>query len=263
MRELERRSPPPSAPPRALRHVSVVGAGRLGCLFAAGLGATPLRVDGPLQRGQSPDPAADAVLLCVPDAEIAAAAGAVAPGPLLGHCSGATGLEVLGARPAFSLHPLMTVAPGARPEILTGAAAAIDGSTPHALAVAADLATTLGLSPISIAPADRAAYHAAASIAANFLVTVEAAAERIGATAGLPRGALVPLVRAAVENWATTGPGPALTGPVARGDAATVAHQRAAIAHRTPDLLELFDALTVATRALATNATDAVAVTPC
>jgi predicted short-subunit dehydrogenase-like oxidoreductase (DUF2520 family) len=260
MRELERHPPPPSAHPRALHHVCVIGAGRLGCLLVDSLGATPLRVDGPLRRGQSPAASTDAVLLCVPDAEIATAARAVTPGPLLGHCSGATGLDVLGARPAFSLHPLMTIAPGARPEILTGAAAAIDGSSADALAVAAELATALGLCPISIAPADRAAYHAAASIAANFLITVEASAERIGATAGLPRTALVPLVRAAVENWAATGPREALTGPVARGDEATVARQRAAIAQRTPDLLELFDALAVATRALAT---EAAAVTPC
>jgi predicted short-subunit dehydrogenase-like oxidoreductase (DUF2520 family) len=260
MRELERRPPPPSARPRGLCHVCVVGAGRLGCLLVDALRATPLRVDGPLRRGESPDATADVVLLCVPDAEIATAARAVTPGPLLGHCSGATGLDVLGARPAFSLHPLMTVAPGARPEILAGAAAAVDGSSPDALAVAGDLATALGLTPVSIAPADRAAYHAAASIAANFLITLEASAERIGATAGLPRAALVPLVRAAVENWAAAGPRQALTGPVARRDEATVARQRAAIAQRTPDLLELFDALAAATRALAT---DAAAVTPC
>jgi predicted short-subunit dehydrogenase-like oxidoreductase (DUF2520 family) len=167
---------------------------------------------------------------------------------------------VIGARPAFSLHPLMTVVPGARAEILTGAAAAIDGSSPDALAIAADLATALGLTPVSIAPADRAAYHAAASIAANFLITVEAGAERIGATAGLPRAALVPLVRAAVENWAAAGPRQALTGPIARGDEATVTRQRTVIAERTPDLLELFDALAAATRALAT---DGAAVTPC
>ena len=259
MRELERRLPPPSAIPRALHHVCVIGAGRLGCLLAEALRATPLRVAGPLRRGESPPVGVDAVLLCVPDAQIAAAAGRVAPGPLIGHCSGATDLDVLGGRPAFSLHPLMTVTADARPEILTGAAAAIDGSSPHALAVAAELATALGLDPVWIAPADRAAYHASASIAANFLITLEAAAERIGATAGLPRAALVPLVRAAVENWATAGPRQALTGPVVRGDEATVGHQRAAIAARTPDLLELFDALTAATRALATGAV----VTPC
>jgi predicted short-subunit dehydrogenase-like oxidoreductase (DUF2520 family) len=252
MRELERRHSPPSpcAPALPFRHACVIGAGRLGGLLVRTLSAVDQRVDGPLRRGEVPDPRADLVLLCVPDGELAVAADAVPAGPLLGHCSGATGLSVLGHRPAFSLHPLMTVAHGARPDVLHGAGAAIDGSTPEAIGVAAALATRLGLVPVRIAPEDRVAYHAAASVAANYLITVEAAAEAIGATAGLPRAALVPLVRAAVENWAAAGPRRALTGPVARGDEATVARQRAAVAQRTPELLELFDALTVATRAL-------------
>ena len=68
----------------------------------------------------------------------------------------------------------------------------------------------------------RAAYHAAASVASNFLVTLKAAAERIAAGADLPpaqaRELLAPLVRQTVENWAALGPERALTGPVARGD---------------------------------------------
>ena len=59
--------------------------------------------------------------------------------------------------------------------------------------------------PVEIADDDRAAYHAAASIASNFLVTLEAAAERVAATAGVDRELLVPLVRATVENWAADG----------------------------------------------------------
>src|SRR5690606_34421565 len=94
-------------------------------------------------------------------------------------------------------------------------------------------------------------YHAAASIASNFLVTLQAAAERIAATAGVDRAALVPLVRATVDNWAALGPERALTGPLVRGDEATVARQRAAIAQRAPELTALFDALADATRALA------------
>ncbi len=58
-------------------------------------------------------------------------------------------------------------------------------------------------------------------------------------------------MRAAVENWARLGAEDALTGPIARGDEATVARQRAAVEERAPDLLALFDALTDATRALA------------
>jgi predicted short-subunit dehydrogenase-like oxidoreductase (DUF2520 family) len=64
---------------------------------------------------------------------------------------------------------------------------------------------------------------------------------------------LVPLVRASVENWATVGSEQALTGPVARGDAATVARQREAVGERTPELLALFDALTAATHELASR----------
>jgi predicted short-subunit dehydrogenase-like oxidoreductase (DUF2520 family) len=257
MRELERHPTAPSATTplardRALpRRLAIVGAGRLGTVLAIALRNAGVPVDPPLRRGQHPDPTADAVLLCVGDGEIAAVAAAIRPGPLLGHCSGATGLEALGGRRAFSLHPLMTVAPDAEPDVLRGAGAAIDGSDQAALATARALAAAVGLVPVRIAPEDRAAYHAAASIASNFLVTLQDAAERVGAEAGLGREQLVPLVRAAVENWAALGPERALTGPVARGDEPTVARQRAAVAQRTPELLGLFDALTDATRQLA------------
>jgi predicted short-subunit dehydrogenase-like oxidoreductase (DUF2520 family) len=103
---------------------------------------------------------------------------------------------------------------------------------------------------IRVAEADRTAYHAAAAIASNFLVTLEGAAERLAATAGVERALLAPLVRAAVEDWVARGAAGALTGPVVRGDEETVARQRAAIAERTPDLLPLFDVLVAATRAL-------------
>jgi predicted short-subunit dehydrogenase-like oxidoreductase (DUF2520 family) len=104
---------------------------------------------------------------------------------------------------------------------------------------------------VEISQQDRPAYHAAASIASNFLITLEAAAERLAASAGVDRELLVPLVRATVENWARLGPDRALTGPVARGDEATVTAQRAAIAERAADLVPLFDVLVDATRSLA------------
>lgn len=230
----------------------IVGAGRLGTALAGAWRAAGIEVVGPLRRADPwPAPLPDIVVLAVPDATIAAVADAVPAGPIVGHCSGATGLEVLGDRSAFSLHPLMTVPANAPAGVLHGAGAAIEATDPDALSVVRSLAGAAGLSPVAIAAADRAAYHAAASIAANFLITLEAAAERVGASAGLTREQLVPLVRAAVDNWATLGPARALTGPVARGDVVTVARQRAALAQRTPDLLELFDALTAATAQLA------------
>jgi predicted short-subunit dehydrogenase-like oxidoreductase (DUF2520 family) len=245
MRELERNSP--SHTPGANR-LTIVGRGRLGAALAAALRATGYSVEGPLGRGAD-GAGAHAVLLCVPDAQIAAAAANVAPGRLVGHCSGATGLAPLTPHEAFSFHPLMTVtAAGAQ---FAGAGAAIAGATPRALAFAAGLASVLGMDAIEIVDDDRAAYHAAASIASNFLVTLEAAAERLAATTGTDRRLLVPLVRATVENWAELGPERALTGPVARGDEATIARQRAAVAERTPELLALFDSLVEATRMLA------------
>ncbi len=255
MRELERHDSPDPCP----RRLAIIGRGRLGHALAAACAQAGLAVDGPLGRGAD-GAGADAILLCVPDGEIAAAAAAAAPGPLLGHCSGASGLDVLGAREGFSLHPLMTVTPAGAD--FAGAGAAVDGTSPRALAAAEALATRLGLAPARIAASDRAAYHAAASVASNFLVTLEAAAERLGTTAGISRAQLAPLVRATVENWARLGPQAALTGPVARGDDATVRRQREAVAARTPEHLDLFDALVGATRAVAGNGVPASAPGP-
>jgi predicted short-subunit dehydrogenase-like oxidoreductase (DUF2520 family) len=232
---------------RELDSIAIVGAGRLGTALAAALGASS-----PLGRGANPR-GASAVLLCVPDAEIAAAAAAVEGGRdglLVGHCSGATGLEVLAPHEAFSLHPLMTVPVGAPPGRFAGAGCAIDGSTPRALAAAEALAMRLGMQATRVAGEDRTAYHAAASIASNFLVTLEGAAERLAATAGVDRALLAPLVRAAVDDWAERGAEDALTGPIVRGDEETVTRQRAAVEERTPELLPLFDAMVEATRAV-------------
>ena len=245
MRELERDLPPGS---ERTHKVAIVGAGRLGRALAGALHEAGYEIDGPLGRGAAPRDA-DVVLLCVPDQEIAAAAACLPQGPLVGHCSGATGLAPLAPHEAFSLHPLMTVTEqGAR---FRGAGAAIAGTTERARATARELAAALGLCGVEIADEDRVAYHAAASMASNFLVTLEAAAERLAATAGVDRALLAPLVRATVENWAELGPERALTGPVARGDEKTVARQRAELAARAPELVELFDALADATRALA------------
>jgi predicted short-subunit dehydrogenase-like oxidoreductase (DUF2520 family) len=245
MRELER---VPPSPLRARPRLAVVGGGRLGTALVPALGAAGLNVEGPLGRGADPA-AVDAVLLCVPDAEIAAAAAEISPGPLVGHCSGAAGLGRLAPHEAFSLHPLMTVT--ARGAGFRGAGAAIAGSTKRALDLAENLATALGMRPVHVPDGDRAAYHAAASMASNFLVTLEAAAERLASDVGVDRSYLVPLVRATVENWASDGPEHALTGPVVRGDEATIEAQRAAIQDRAPELIELFDVLVAATRVLA------------
>ncbi|MDO8210938.1 Rossmann-like and DUF2520 domain-containing protein [Conexibacter sp. CPCC 206217] len=254
MRELEREKD--LTDPTRIR-CAIVGAGRLGRALVPALRAAGVTVAGPFGRGWSAadEPDLDVVLLCVPDAEIAAAAATIAPrrGLLVGHCSGATTLAPLVPHERLSLHPLMTV-PADGAAGFAGATAAVAGSTPDALAVATALANSLRMTAVEVADRDRAAYHAAASVASNFLVTLEAAAERIAETAGIDRSALVPLVKASFENWAALGPERALTGPLVRGDEATVARQRDAIEERTPELLDLFDALADATRSLAREA---------
>jgi len=238
--------------------LAVVGGGRLGSALSPALATSGAQVQGPLGRLERPASPVEAVILCVPDAEIPAAAAAVAgTARFVGHTSGATPLEALSpaGATAFGLHPLQTFSGGEAPQRFRDAGCAVAGETDAALALATGLAGSLGMRPFAIADADRAAYHAAASIASNFLVTLQGAAEDAAAAAGLERakarGLLAPLVRATVDNWAAQGPERALTGPVARGDEATVQRQRQALEERAPHLLELFDALAERTCALA------------
>lgn len=219
----------------------------MGRALAAALGDAGIRVHGPLGRGDHCAGYA-IVLLCVPDGEIAAAARAVPPGPLVGHCSGATTLQPLLPHDAFSMHPLMTVPTGA-PARFAGAGCAIAGRSDRARDVARALAERLQMRPVVVADADRALYHAAAAMASNYLVTLESAAAALAGTVGVPRDLLLPLIRAALDQWAEHGAG-ALTGPISRGDEHTVAAQRAAIAARAPELLPLWDAFVERTRAL-------------
>jgi predicted short-subunit dehydrogenase-like oxidoreductase (DUF2520 family) len=237
--------------------ISVVGPGRVGRVMAAALGQARFEVAGPFGRGE-PVLRADAVLLCVPDAEIPAAAAAVAgAAPLVGHSSGATPLTVLAPAGSehFGLHPLQTFTGGEGPRHLLGVGCAVAGSSPAALDTARELALSVGMVPFELADQDRAAYHASASVASNFLVALEHAAEELAGGAGLPadqaRTLLAPLVRSTVENWARLGPREALTGPVARGDEETVLRQRAAVARTAPHLLALFDVMVDRARSLA------------
>lgn len=239
------------------RTVAVIGAGRLGSVLARALVDAGFDVRGPLRRGER-IPRSDIALLCVPDAAIAEAASNARPhAGLVGHVSGATGLDDVD----FSVHPLQTFTGSEAPGIFRGIGAAIDGRTPSALALARALAEALGMRPVRIDDAHRAGYHAAASVASNLVLAVLDAAEQIVGSAGISpadaRAALAPLVRQTVENWAALGADAALTGPIARGDEQTVARQRAAIAADDPALLGLFDALAAQTREIATRRTAA------
>ena len=247
MRELDR-NPSESLPERC----AIVGAGRLGHALAAALRDAGLTVDGPLGRGADP-PTRTWSCCSVPDGEIADAAAALTPvdEQLVGHCSGATTLDALGHHEAFSLHPLMTVpdgatrrsrAPDARsPEAHPGRCAPRDARSRARSTCAPSRSPTTTAPPTTPPPRSPPTSSSRS----------EHQAERLAATAGVPRELLVPLARAALENWAANGAEHALTGPVARGDEATIARQREAIEERAPDLLDTFDALVAASRVVA------------
>jgi predicted short-subunit dehydrogenase-like oxidoreductase (DUF2520 family) len=136
--------------------------------------------------------------------------------------------EVLAARPDVrvgALHPLQSFpSASAGLERLSGAWAAVAGD-PEVIA----LARLLGLRPFELADSARARYHAAAAVASNHLVALLGQVQRLAATCGVPFEAFVPLLRASLDNAIELGPETALTGPVARGDLATIAEHLAAL----------------------------------
>jgi predicted short-subunit dehydrogenase-like oxidoreductase (DUF2520 family) len=251
MRELERDDLPS---PLSATKLVVVGRGRVGGSIAkaAELAGLDVRL---VSRDEEIDEAG-AVLLCVPDNAIAEACERVAGStPLVGHVSGASTLDVLTAAreegpSTFSLHPLQTFADGEA--AVSGTPAAIAGSDETALAFARSLAEALGMRPFEVPEASRAAYHAAAAMASNLLIALEESATELVEKLGIEdaRELLAPLVLRTAANWAERGPA-ALTGPIARGDHATVERHRAALAETAPELLPLYDALAVRAEAVA------------
>jgi predicted short-subunit dehydrogenase-like oxidoreductase (DUF2520 family) len=212
-------------------------------------------------RDRSPVDAAlgvDLLFIATPDDVVADVAAAVRPldSTAVIHLSGSLGLDVLAGHPRCgSLHPLVplpTPAIGAE-RLRSGITFAVAGD-PAARAVAGDL----GGNVVEVADTDRAAYHAAAVIAANHLVALMGQVERVAATAGLPLDAFAGLMRAATEDALALGPRSALTGPAVRGDWETVERHRAAIAampaHRTE--LAGYDAMVAMARRLSLDTAD-------
>jgi len=235
----------------------IIGAGRVGRSIAAGAERAGSDVELRRRDDGLSKLAGRTVLLCVPDGEIgkvAAAIGATGESPfLIGHSSGATTLASLsaaGADGAFSVHPLQTIPDGETD--LNGCPAAIAGTDPRALEVAGQIAAMTGMKSFEVSEDDRVIYHAAASIASNFLVTIEQTAAGLlgGIAVENPRQVLEPLVRRSLDNWLERGES-ALTGPIARGDEVTVEAHRRALSEARPDLVDFYDALADRTRAIA------------
>jgi predicted short-subunit dehydrogenase-like oxidoreductase (DUF2520 family) len=251
--------PDPASPARAgdrparLR-VGVVGAGRVGAALAAALqlaGHRPVAASGvseasrrraetllpgvPLVEPAEVLARSELVLLTVPDDALPdlvaglARTGSVQPGQLLVHTSGRYGVSVLdparaaGALP-LALHPVMTFT-GTRVDVQRLAGCSFGVTAPEELRLAAQaLVIEMGGEPEWIAEASRPLYHAALALGANHLVTLVAQSMEVLRASGVeaPDRMLGPLLGAALDNALRSGDA-ALTGPVARGDAGTVA----------------------------------------
>jgi predicted short-subunit dehydrogenase-like oxidoreductase (DUF2520 family) len=240
---------PPQPPSRGRgRRLALIGPGRAGGAVAGALVAAGWRVVA--VAGREPDapgvqaaaarfgaeavapatavPGMDLVVIATPDHAIDAVAAliadAVAPSALVIHLSGARGVDALagvGARTG-ALHPLQSLPDAVRgASRLAGSYAAVAGDPE-----VEDLARAMQMVPFRIADADRVGYHAAACIASNHLVALLAQVETC---TRVPVGAFLPLMQATLENVGELGPSAALTGPVARGDVATVRAHLAAI----------------------------------
>ncbi|MFH8992841.1 Rossmann-like and DUF2520 domain-containing protein [Streptomyces sp. NPDC017940] len=264
--------------------MGVVGAGRVGPALAASLdlaGHRPVAASGvsessrrraaallpdvPLVSPSQVLERADLVLLTVPDdalpglVEGLAETGAVRPGQLLVHTSGRYGTKVLepalraGALP-LALHPAMTFT-GTPVDVQRLAGCSFGVTAPEELRLAAEaLVIEMGGEPEWIAEEARPLYHAALALGANHLVTLVAEAMELlrDAGVGAPDRMLGPLLGAALDNALRSGDA-ALTGPVARGDAGTVAAHVAELRKHAPGTVAGYLAMARATadRALA------------
>ena len=180
----------------------------------------------------------DLVLLCVPDRAIAEVAAQTQVGPWIAHVSGATPLGALEPHTRrFGLHPLQSFSLARGPEQLDGAWGAVTAESDEARAAGRELASLLGLHAFDLDDDARAAYHAGAAMASNYLVTLRAAARSLFESAGAPPEALDPLIRGVLDS------GFELTGPIERGDWATVQRHLAVIRAEQPELEQLYRVL--------------------
>jgi predicted short-subunit dehydrogenase-like oxidoreductase (DUF2520 family) len=238
-------------PGMAKPRIAIVGAGNLGTALAGSLSAAGFVIDAVVSR---PNPKslrraralakkvgsratsdasrlnADVIWLCVPDAEIAAAAKQISEklqwkGKIALHSSGALTSDELaplrrrGAASA-SVHPLMTFVKGSQPS-LPGVSFAIEGDS-RAARMARRLVRDLGGGAYLIRKRDKAAYHAWGTFASPLLTTLLATTERVASVAGVNRRSarqrVLPILRQTIENYAALGAAGGFSGPIIRGD---------------------------------------------
>ena len=252
-----------SADRHGLDRVWVLGAGSAGASFAHGLRRAGVEV---LVWNRSPRAGADRsgdlptdldraslALVAVSDGAIGGMATAMAAlaalPPVVLHCAGRLGAEALAPLAARgvatgSVHPLQSLRGDA--DVLQGAFCAVEGS-PRAVLAARAVVAAVGGRSVTLPPGEKAAYHAAAVLSANFLVTLGAGGvtllEAIGVPADDARAMLVPLLRGTLGHFATRLPRDALTGPMARRDLAAIEAHLDALRRHAPGFLEAYRAL--------------------
>lgn len=263
--------------------IGVIGAGRLGSALARALDRAGYPVRSVWTRSQtsrerltdvlaSALPAAsaqvladvsDLIFVAIPDDEIAAFASRVGwrANSSVVHCSGALDRGALVAAAQLgirtgSFHPLQSFAELAGPERFEGVTIAIEGDDQLCTELS-EIARRLGSRPLVVESEAKAAYHASAAMASNYVVTLLDLAARCWEPLGLTRAqaldALLPLIRGALENVETLGTAQALTGPIVRGDAGTVARHLEVLGNRDRIDQDVYWSLGVATLRLASE----------
>ena len=209
---------------------------------------------------------AEIFLIATPDDQIASccirlvASGLVRPGVVVFHCSGALPAAVLksaaacGAHTA-SIHPVRSFAsPEQVAQSFAGTWCGVEGDE-AALTILRPLFIDIGAKLVDIDPAAKTVYHAAAVFACNYVVTLLDVAVQAYAHAGIPEEVamqmMAPLVRKTVDQALSAGTAAALSGPIARGDLATVALQQSAVTAWDADKGALYALLAKETIALA------------
>ncbi|MHB8669771.1 MAG: DUF2520 domain-containing protein [Acidimicrobiales bacterium] len=240
----------------------MVGPGRAGLSLARALSLVPgrrWRIEPVLGRHDELGAAArdvDLLVLAVPDEAVPEVARAVEPvtTTVVAHLAGSLDLDALAPHPhRASLHPLIPLPDpdlGARRLRAGGTSFAVAAGDAGARAVVEAVVADLAGHAVAVADEDRVLYHAAACMASNHLVALLGQVERVAALAGVPFEAYLELVRATLDNVSALGPAAALTGPVARGDFATVAAHLVALSARAPEELAAYEALAEAARRL-------------
>lgn len=202
-------------------------------------------------------------LLTVPDASLPQVSNTLSPmiepGQFVVHTSGATSVSVLApcaerGAVALAFHPLQTVTTSPEPELFRGVTIAVTPDSEQGWEAGLRLAELLGALPFRLADEDRGLYHAAGVFVSNYVVSLAWLAQKLFQRTGMPADtalqALLPLMSRSVENLRELGVPRALTGPLLRGDVATVKIHLKGLEDEPPEALAAYHALAQVTLGL-------------